>query len=274
MTDLEYKKNIADIVCICSCAVNGTKLEQVRIEAINLDHLFEASQKHMLASMVGLVLQSNGISTPAFKEAIALAQRKTVVLNNDLQYVISALEEEGIWYMPLKGAVLKCHYPKFAMREMADCDVLFDATRADNVKCIMKNLGFQVKRYDDEYNDDDYFKSPVSSFEMHRQLFGDKHDKNLYEYYKDVKKRLLKDENNNYGYHFSPEDFYVFMIAHEYKHYSTGGTGLRSLIDTYVYLRTTDLDMAYVTAEMEKLGITDFEQKIGSYRLRCSLVSR
>ncbi len=260
MTDLEYKKNIADIVYICSCAVNETKLDQGCIEAIDLDHLFEASQKHMLASMVGLALQSNGISTAAFKDAVALAQRKTVILNNELQGVISALEAEGIWYMPLKGAALKSHYPKFAMREMADCDILIDATRADDVKTIMEDLEFQVKRYG-EFNDDDYYKPPVSSFEMHRALFGDTHDKNLYEYYQDVKERLLKDENNNYGYHFSPEDFYVFMIAHEYKHYSTGGTGLRSLIDTYVYLRTTDLDMAYVFAEMEKLGIMDFEQK-------------
>ena len=33
------------------------------------------------------------------------------------------------------------------------------------------------------------------------------------------------------------------MIVHEYKHYSGGGTGLRSLLDTYVYLRKVPLDM-------------------------------
>lgn len=124
----------------------------------------------------------------------------------------------------------------------------------------MEGLGFQVKRQG-EFNDDDYYKPPVSNFEMHRYLFDDRHDKKLVEYYRDVKERLLKDEGNNYGYHFSQEDFYTFMIAHEYKHYNTGGTGLRSLLDTYVFLHTNDLDMDYVAVEVEKLGITYFEQK-------------
>ena len=58
------------------------------------------------------------------------------------------------------------------------------------------------------------------------------------------------------------------MIAHEYKHYSTGGTGRRSLLDTYVYLQKNDLDMAYVAAEMEKLGIIEYEQKNSSSALK------
>lgn len=260
MTDLEYKKNISSVVYLCRCAVNGTTPQTDQIDKLNLDHLFKTAQNHMLASMIGLVLKNMGISTTQFKNAIALAQRQAVILNNDLKKIIDKLETAGIWYMPLKGAVLKSRYPKFAMREMCDHDVLFDASRSADVQSIMIDLGFQVKSYG-ESNDDDYFKPPVSSFEMHRQLFGDKHDKNLYEYYKDVKERLLKDEDNNYGYHFSPEDFYIFMIAHEYKHYYRGGTGLRSLLDTYVILHTNDIDMDYVAAEMDKLGITAFEQK-------------
>ncbi len=260
MTDLEYKKNISSVVYLCGCAVNGVTPQADQIDEFNFDHLFKTAQKHMLASMVGLVLKNMGISTAQFKDAIALAQRQAVILNNDLKNVTAKLETAGIWYMPLKGAVLKSRYPKFAMREMCDHDVLFDATRSADVQSIMIDLGFQVKSYG-ESNDDDYFKPPVSSFEMHRQLFGDKHDKNLYEYYKNVKGQLLKDEDNNYGYHFSPEDFYIFMIAHEYKHYYRGGTGLRSLLDTYVFLNTTVLDMDYVAAEVEKLCITDFEQK-------------
>ena len=58
---------------------------------------------------------------------------------------------------------------------------------------------------------------------------------------------------------FSPEDFYVFMIAHEYKHYNLGGTGLRSLLDTFVYLQNTTLNMEYVAAEIDKLGISEYE---------------
>ena len=32
-------------------------------------------------------------------------------------------------------------------------------------------------------------------------------------------------EGSRYGYHFSDEDFYLYMLAHEYKHFSGSGTG-------------------------------------------------
>lgn len=260
MNNQEYKKLNEVLIDLCCFAVNGTKPELTVTDAIDFDSLYAASKKQMIAAMIGQVLQSKGISSPAFKDAIALAQRNAVILNNDLKSVTAALEDAGIWYMPLKGTVLKNYYPHFAMREMCDCDILFDETRAAEVKCIMENLGFQVKLYG-EYNDDDYFKSPVSSFEMHRALFRDEYDKKIRDYYKDVKNRLVKDTGSEYRYHFLPEDFYIFMIAHEHKHYNLGGTGLRSLIDTYVYLHSTDLNMDYVVTEVEKLGISDYEKQ-------------
>ena len=167
------------------------------------------------------------------------------------------LEEAGIWYMPLKGAVLKELYPKCSMREFSDHDILFDASRADDVKAIMERLGFTAE-YFGTNNHDCYYKNPCLSFEMHRSLFGHRHDEKLYAYYQHVEERLLGDSSEK---HFSPEDFYVYFLAHEYSHYSGGGTGLRSLMDTYVYLSKTRLDMNYVEAELEKLGILEFEKQ-------------
>ena len=260
MTDFEYRKSIEDVIYLCSCAVNSAAPEKERVDSLDLDSIYEFSQKHMLASMVGTVLKGAGISSNSFSNAIALAQRKVVILNNDIKNVTAALDAAGIWYMPLKGVALKDLYPCFDIREMADCDILFDKTKDADVKALMEGFGFETKSFR-KSNDDDYFKPPVSHFEMHRLLFGDHHDKKLYEYYKHVKNRLLKDPENEYGYHFSPEDFYVFMIAHEYKHYNLGGTGLRSLLDTFVYLQNTTLDMEYVASEIDKLGISEYEQQ-------------
>lgn len=163
--------------------------------------------------------------------------------------------------MPLKGLVLKDFYPDFAMREMADIDVLIDSSRADDVRKIMEKLEFQVKSFGMK-NDDDYVKPPISNFEMHRELFYDKEDKELFSYYKNAKRDLLiKDSDNSFGYHLKAEDFYVYMIAHEYKHYNLGGTGLRSLIDTYVFLNSHHLDMNYVDEECAKIGIDIFEKE-------------
>ena len=96
---------------------------------------------------------------------------------------------------------------------------------------------------------------------MHKELFEGLFFDRLSSYYQNVKDRLVKDEGNRFGYHFSPEDLYVYLIAHEYKHYSGGGTGLRSLLDTYVCLKALSLDTAYIGQEAEKLGIRDFEER-------------
>lgn len=74
---------------------------------------------------------------------------------------------------------------------------------------------------------------------------------------------MIADENSKYGFHFSDEDFYVYMLAHEYKHYSAGGTGLRSLLDCYVFLqhKGDTLNWEYIHEQTKQLDIADFERE-------------
>ena len=61
-----------------------------------------------------------------------------------------------------------------------------------------------------------------------------------------------------------------YMTAHEYKHYSAGGTGLRSLLDVYLFLRKfgKSLDFDYISQEAEAWGFTEFEGLNRSLALR------
>ena len=119
----------------------------------------------------------------------------------------------------------------------------------------MEGLGFTSKSFG-KGTHDVYFKEPVLNFEMHRVLFAPAAAHDFSEYYRNVEERFLGD---GYEKHFSTEDFYLYFLAHEYKHYAGGGTGLRSLLDTYVLLTKTSPDTAYVAAEAQKLGLTEFE---------------
>lgn len=78
-------------------------------------------------------------------------------------------------------------------------------------------------------------------------------------YYNDIKNRLIRNNENSYEYHFLDEDFYLFMIMHEYNHFSTGGTRLCSLVDTYVYLEKFSdiMDWEYIYLECRKLEIAE-----------------
>ena len=251
------KLNAIDgVIYLARCAVNEIVPDSEIVESLDLDAVYQESSRHMITAAVGMSLMEAGISTPAFKQAIAKAQRKAVVLSYEMQSVFAQLKAAEIWYMPLKGSVLRDWYPKFAMREMADCDVLFDASKAEEVRTIMTAFGYEVKEFDNSIHDV-YLKKPTSNFEMHKALMDPSYGKLLYEYYKDVSNRLIGEE---YDKQFKTEDFYIYSLAHEYKHYSAGGTGLRSLLDTYVVLKHfDDLDWDYIKGELEKLGIEAFE---------------
>ena len=51
-------------------------------------------------------------------------------------------------------------------------------------------------------------------------------------------------------------------MATQSKHYANKGTGLRSLLDTYVYVlqKGSHLDWSYIGKEAQKLGIAEFER--------------
>ena len=260
MTRESYTQACMDAVYLASCVVNGRKPDPQRVSGMDLEDLFTAAQKHMLTAVTAAGLESAGVKNDAFVQAKAKAIRRSVLTEADRAQVEARLEENGIWYMPLKGAVLKNDYPALGLRQMSDIDILIDADRADDVRQIMESLGFRTTHVDAGAQDV-YVKPPVSHFEMHRALFGPAHRKKLRDYYAGVKDRLVREEGKDFSYRFTPEDFYIYLIVHEYKHYAAGGTGLRSLLDTYVYLKKhgDGLDRDCLGKELGKLGLTDFE---------------
>ena len=233
LTKQEYRKAIDDVIYLCGCAVNGVLPEKKRTDEMNLEQLFKASQNHTLSAIAAYALGSAGIKDHAFEQAKAKAIRKEAVMEIDKEQLFQQMEEKGIWYMPLKGTVIKGLYPAVGMRQMADFDILFDKNYQTEVRDIMTGLGFSCEHFG-KGSHDVYFKKPVSNFEMHTELFGEVHKGELFRYYRNINDRLVKDPENGYGYHLSANDFYIYIMAHEYKHFSNGGTGIRSLLDTYV----------------------------------------
>ena len=251
-----------DLIYLLSCAVNGITPDTSRVQAMNLEQLYQFAKFHSVRGAVCIALKRAGVQDQRFDQAYKKAVRKNIYLDMEREAIISAFEEHCIWYMPLKGSVLKDLYPENGMREMADNDMLYDADKQNIVMEIMLANGYTAESVG-RSNHDVYMKPPVLNYELHTALFGEIDAKPLYQYYADTRRLLRKDGDNGCGYHFSDEDFYVFMTAHEWKHYSGSGTGIRSLLDCYVYckFKGDTLDWNYITEETKQLEITDFEQK-------------
>ena len=262
LTKEEYKLYAYNIVYLISCFCNDKIPKKESLNELDLACLYEVAKRHSITSIVAYSLENAEMFDEQFNKERAKSTRRTIYFNIERTALISELEKAKIWYMPLKGIIMQEYYPKNNMREMADNDILFDKSRVDDIKIIMQKLGFEME-HDDSGHDLVFYKKPVCNFEMHTELFGIGEEDFFNNYYSDVKDRFIKNSSSGFGYHFSNEDFYIFMIAHEYKHFHMGGTGLRSLLDTYIFIQKFGniLNWEYISSEFEKLGIAGYEKK-------------
>ena len=256
-----YSKDVRDLVYLVSRAGNKEKPNTEACNKMDLKAVYDLAQYHTLTSAAAFALEK-AIELPReFDQAKKKAIHKLSHFDIERVKILAALEQNGVWYLPLKGILLKSFYPKAAMREMSDNDILCDKNKMDVVKSVMDGFGYTCLQYD-LYNHDVYQKPPTMDFEMHRELFPHDEMPVFAEYYDSISDRMIKDEGNNYGYHLSDEDFYIYILCHINKHYIHGGTGLRSLLDVYVFnrVRYGGMDKGYLSQELEKLGLTEYEQ--------------
>lgn len=255
------------LLYLISCALHETAPEDAVLGEIQWSALFSAARAHSVCAMVCMALEPTKTFAQADPEvrkqwldAKNKAVRRTMLMDADRVILMDEMEKAEIWHMPLKGSILKDWYPQFGMREMGDIDILFDPTRREQVRDIFLSMGYSAERYDID-NHDVYHKPPIYIFEMHVDLFEERVFEDLAKKYENVKEKLLPDQGKPYRFHFTREDFYVFILAHAHKHYSDGGTGIRTLTDLYVMNRKIGqtLNWDYVNQELEELGIRDYE---------------
>jgi len=261
--ETNMKQAAYDLCYLAACAINGIPSEKEKIKGMNLENLHQMSRMHSLSALAAMTLSSAGVEiSPEWRAEKEKAIRKNLLFDNERSKILRYFNENSIWYLPMKGVILKDLYPKLGMREMADNDILYDKNRQSDVVGFMKQNGYEAKSVGRSHHDT-FYKEPVYNFELHTMMFADIVDERFTTYYENIKDRLLPDEGKTCGYHMSDDDFYIHMTAHEYKHYSRGGTGLRSLLDRYVYLlkKSDCLDFSYIEAECTKLGGDDFEKE-------------
>ena len=261
MVTNSYTKEIDDLIYLLSCSIRGLSPDVDRVDNMDLSSIYQLASYHSVAAMTAFALEQ-AISLPSdFDQAKKKAIRKLALFDIERGKLFKSLDDNQIWYLPLKGIILKDYYPRYGMREMADNDILCEIDRMPDVKRILEGFGFHCERFGRGVHD--IYSKPPLSFEIHRSLFDEKETKDLYDYYKDVKQKLIHPKEGSFGFSFTDEDFYLYLLAHEYKHYLLGGTGIRSLIDTFVFLEhCSQLDRNYIDKELQKLGMTDFEKLI------------
>lgn len=264
-----YRKHSQDFIYLIACALKGVSPDKTRLETMDFQRVFWLSCNHMMCAMASnALMKAHALETlpdslsQEWQAARYAAVQKSVNLRSEARNVLAQLSAAKIWHVPLKGLVIAEYYPSTGYREMADCDILVNAEKAEEAKNVMESLGYRTEHFQEGHHDI-YHKSPVYNFELHKQLYELGISAAYDRYLTSTQSRLRNRPESKYDCYFSKEDTYVFIILHAYKHYRSGGTGLRALTDVYVYNHAfPDIDHRYLKREFEKLEIQVFEQHL------------
>lgn len=224
-------------------------------------NLIEFARKHSLSAITSAGLQNAGFHDTSIMQQYSHAARKSILFEREYRLICQDLADHHIRFLPLKGIRLKELYPKSWMREMSDIDILIERDSCDAVKALLEGRGYTTYRYGKD-NEDVYRKKPFFVFEIHRSLFNSDYQPTLHSYFEGWEYTCSND--HPYLWQMDPTENYIYLIAHLYLHYSTSGTGLRSLLDIHLFLRAfhDTIDFSAVRRETAKIGLEAFEKKV------------
>ena len=265
---LEINDSFYTFLYLLMCGVEGKPPSSELLREMNMEDVYQISVYHTLSAMTYMILEKGqdileGEVFKNWKKEKDKAIRKNILLDRERERIFAFMEEQGIWHMPLKGIILKEMYPAFGMRQMADNDILYDSNFQKPLCIWMKEQGYKVISCG-RGNHDVYEKKPVYNYEMHTALYGGEHNPVWMTYYENIKEKLIADKKKKYSFHFTDEDFYIYIITHIYKHFAGSGTGIRSLLDVYIYLQAKEaiMNWDYINEELKKVQVSDFEGKV------------
>ncbi len=241
------------------------------LTAILLDRELPALSKEETESMIGLsqafctttVLAASesflSLCEPNAAALLSLRLFKTVQkqIRQEFEYenLCEKLRKADVRFLPLKGIVSRHLYPQKEMRPSSDVDLFYDRDRRKEIRTIMAECGFELDHSDP--NHDVFVKNEIK-IEMHHNLTCEARE---WEHYYDHIWQRLRRENGS-EYRFSPEDFYIFHLMHTRKHFITGVLDFRFLLDMILMRKKWQLDPAYLIAELEKLHLRVFEERM------------
>lgn len=249
----EFQKGFLSLVC---AALNGTTPQ------ISAD--FDYRQAYGIAKTHQIIplIFYGAMNVPGFtgSEAFEKFFNATCILisasenqRSGYEKIITALQENGLDYCPLKGMAISELYPKPEMRIMGDADILIRVEQYEKIKEIMLALGYTEGTESD--HELPWKKEGELFVEFHKHLIPS-YNKDFYDYYGDGWK-LVK------GHTIPENDMFIYLFTHFAKHYRDSGAGIKYIVDFYVFMRAhPGLDMDYIRTEAEKLQFGKFLDNI------------
>ena len=237
-------------------ASGGEGLPPEKPKEVSWRDILLLSEKHSLAALTYSALsrlekKPDGETAEKWEHAYRVGVHADIQQEFAWEEIKERFSKEGIKLLPLKGILLKSLYPEPAFRSMGDLDILYEEKDFEKIKALMRESGYEYRKESAGSNHQIFFRPPVTTVELHRTLLNETSP--FAEYYKDVWRRALPTAEP-FVCELSREDEYIFLLIHGHKHFSGAGSGVRTILDFWLYLKRygKELDRKYIAAELSR----------------------
>lgn len=218
-----------------------------------------AKKQNVVALLYSGIINSNVKLSPELNDKFFASSAAAVAFferqQRGLLKLYESFDQNGIDYLPLKGAAIRSIYPQEEFRAMSDIDVLVRAEQYEKIASVMRELGYDEK---EEWYSVFSWRKNLLHVELHQcPIPTDVED--YHAYYSDGWHLAKKVKGESHRHKMSDEDCLIYVFVHFAKHYRIAGIGIRQLLDIYVLLGCCpDMDMDYIRKELEKLNLVEF----------------
>ena len=178
--------------------------------------------------------------------------------------IFEALHSEGIKFIILKGTHLKNFYPLPHMRTQSDVDICMSKEdRARGMK-LMHSFGYELDEsidYTDEYSKDNYF-----IYEFHSDIMSNKSE--FHSAFSEPFSKAKPLDDDGMTFVFTDEYFYLHLFFHLYKHFISGGCGIRHFCDMYIFEKShPDMDKEVILKVIKEYNTEEFYENLNKLLL-------
>lgn len=251
---------VKGILTLVRSAVTGEVLPLP--EGFDIGQASRQIRRHQITPLAyeGAVRCGIDRSLPVMQELFGICCRRLLQSERQmamLEKVCARFDENGIDYMPLKGANLKKIYPRPDLRLMGDVDILVRQEQYAKIIPIVEQLGFEAQ-YESDH--ELVWKSDALLLELHKRVIPS-YNQDYYAYFGDGWRLAAPKEGSRYA--MKPEDEFIYLFTHFAKHYRDGGIGIRHVTDLWVWKRAwPNMDEAYLRQELKTLQLLAFYDNV------------
>lgn len=229
-------------------------------EGVSFRNIYTLAKHHSLAGTVFYFLEDEIRASgdekliSLFEKEQALSFAQHAVQTAEFKRLTRTFSENGIRFLPMKGFIFGELWKNPEYRAMADIDFCFEAHSFARVTELLVGMGYSAEIIEDNIHDT-FDKPPYLHVEAHKALregeecgFDD----------------WISRGDNPFWYELSATDFLIFAVAHMYKHYNSGGCGIRNFFDLHLYIEANKekIDMPAVFDRLDKEGMREFYETV------------